>query len=162
MNLLFSASSAADLHPPRIAVVDRRTLHSSRGGWMHGASFLVTRDRSPPQIGFLAPLPARSEMSECAITLRRQGEVKTGEKKEKGEKNPSRNVRVFHAGGRSAWNQQVIRSDARMRCRSWQVQGSLAVIRPLNAALSPFQDFIQGGCVKYCHPGAVSPASVTS
>lgn len=52
---------------------------------MHGASFLVTRDRSPPQIGFLAPLPARSEMSECAITLRRQGEVKTGEKKEKGK-----------------------------------------------------------------------------
>lgn len=161
MNLLFSASSAADLHPPRIAVVDRRTLHSSRGGWMHGASFLVTRDRSPPQIGFLAPLPARSEMSECAITLRRQGEVKTGEKKEKG-KNPAGTSVYSTQGVRSAWNQQVIRSDARMRCRSWQVQGSLAVIRPLNAALSPFQDFIQGGCVKYCHPGAVSPASVTS
>lgn len=45
---------------------------------------------------------------------------------------------------------------------SWQVQGSLVVIRPLNTALSPFQDFIQGGCVKYCDPGAASPASVAS
>lgn len=99
MNLLFSASSAADLHPPQMAVVDRWTLHSSRGGWMHGASFLVTRDRSPPQIGFLAPLPARSEMSECAITLRRQGEVKTGEKKEKGEKKTPAGTSVYSTQG---------------------------------------------------------------
>lgn len=90
MNLLFSASSAAVLHPPGSQLWIGGGFTRPEGGWMHGASFLVTRDRSPPQIGFLAPLPARSEMSECAITLRRQGEVQTGEKKEKGKNQQER------------------------------------------------------------------------
>lgn len=36
------------------------------------------------------------------------------------------------------------------------------VICPLSAALSSFQVFIQGGCVKYYDPSPASPASVAS
>lgn len=31
-----------------------------------------------------------------------------------------------------------------------------------SAAAFPFQELIQGGCVKYCDPGALSPSSVSS
>ncbi len=44
----------------------------------------------------------------------------------------------------------------------WQVQGSWLSFVPLNTALSPFQVFIQGGCVKYYDPSPLSPASVAS
>lgn len=40
--------------------------------------------------------------------------------------------------------------------------GIPAVICLLNAALSSFQVFIQGGCVKYYDPSPLSPASVAS